>query len=175
MKFKNSEKDLQADFQDFINTKPVVLPAEISQPILTSIAKKLNPSSWMVFAKAVFLQLVVGTLSLGICDQFSMNPFPSEFSLANYFMHFGHSTCMVLCGVLFIGLSLSVSRLLYTNEEFKVFKRNSLLQVFCLTTFSLMAFAAFGAELVLGIAAFWFFGAMLGGLIVVNIPVKRFV
>ncbi len=172
MKLKNSEKNIQNDFQDFMKAASVEVSSEISMPILQMIASKLNPSAWMVLAKAIVLQVVVGTMSLGICYQFAMNPFHSSFSLSNYFMHFGLSLCMSLCGVLFIGLSISVSRLLYTNEEFKVFQKNSFLQIFCLTSFSLIAFAALGAQLVLGIAAFWFLGAMLGGLVVVHVPIR---
>jgi hypothetical protein len=76
---------------------------------------------------------------------------------------------MVLCGILFIGLSILLGRLLLSREEFVVLARNAPLQVFGLSVFSLVIFIAFGAQIVIGIGALWFLGAMLGGVFTAKI------
>lgn len=162
---KITEKEWLKEFEDFVNTKDAVVPEDISKKILTRIHAEMNPSAVLVFFKLLGIHLVVGTLSLGICNQFGLNPFNTEFSLSEYFMTFGHSTCMVLCGVLFIGLTVTLGHLVLRREELIVFSRSAPLQVFFLSILSLAAFIGFGADIVFGIAVLWFIGAMVGGVL----------
>lgn len=168
-----SEKEWVQDFQDFVNSEGGPIPEEISQKILRRIRADLNPSAWIVFAKMLGVHTVVGTLSLGICDQFGLSPFRTGFSLSNYFMSLGHSTCMVLCGFLFIGLSILLAGLVLRKEEVRVLAKNAPLQVFGLGVLSLAAFIGFGAQFVLGIAALWLVGAMIGGIGAAKIIFRR--
>ena len=160
---KMSEKDWVEDFREFVDSRGEPVPEELSRGILRRVRLDLSPSAWIVFFKMLGIHAVVGTLSLALCDQFGLNPFRTGFSLSNYFMKFGHSACMVLCGVLFIGLSVLLGSILLRREEVRVLSRNAPLQVFGLGVLSLAAFLGFGAEIVLGIGLLWLGGAMLGG------------
>ncbi len=165
MKSKWTEKEWLEDFNEFVNSEGVPVPQEISEKILNRVHRDLNPSAYLVFIKLLFMQSLVGTLSLGICNQFGINPFNTNFSLSDYFMKFGHSFCMTLCGVIFIGLGLSLGQSILNSDEFRVLKKNSLIQVFFLSLFSLVALAAFGSEVVFGIGILWLLGALVGGMI----------
>lgn len=170
---KITEKEWLEDFKEFVQSDGVPVPKEVSENILSRVRADLNPSPWMVFAKLLGIHLVVGTLSLAICSQFGLNPFHTDFTLSEYFMKFGHSTCMVLCGVLFIALTVMLGRLVLRREELLVLSRNAPLQVFGLSVLSMAAFIGFGAEVVLGIGILWFFGAMLGGVVAAKALVWR--
>lgn len=168
-----SEKEWLDEFKEFIQTAGAPVPRDVSENILNRVRADLNPSAWVVFAKLLGIHLVVGTLSLAICSQFGLNPFGTSFSLSEYFMTFGHSTCMVFCGVLFIGLTILLGRLLLQREELFVLSRSAPLQVFGLSVLSLAAFIGFGAEVVLGIGILWFIGAMVGGVMAVKVFIQK--
>ncbi len=159
-----SERDWLEDFKEFIETPDTVVPPEVSQKILSRIHVALNPSAWLIFAKLLGIHSVVGTFSLAVCDQFGMSPFNTGISLSEFFMEFGHSFCMGLCGFLFLGLSVLIASLVFRPEEFNVLRKNSFIQIFVLSILSLAAFFFMGAELLVGIGLIWLIGAFLGGL-----------
>lgn len=171
MKF--TEKEWLEDFKEFVQADGVPVPSDVSENILKRVHAELNPSAWMVFLKLLGIHLVVGTLSLSICSQFGLNPFHTNFSLSEYFMKFGHSTCMFLCGVLFIGSTIALGQLALRREELLVLSKNAPLQVFGLSVLSLAALIGFGAEVVLGIGTLWFIGAMAGGVMATKIFVRK--
>ncbi len=164
MKSKTSEKEWLYDFKDFMESKSSAVPNEVSQKVLDFVRHDLNPSAWLVFAKLFSIHAVIGTLSLSVCNQFGMNPFRTGFSLSEYFMKFGHGTCMVLCGFLFVSLSILIASVMLKNTELRVLKKNALLQVPSLSLLSLAIFMAFGADILFQIAFLWSLGAMIGGL-----------
>ncbi len=170
MSLKTSEDKWIEEFKSFAAQTSEVVPRMVSDQILARITAEMRPSVLKVFAKLLGIHGVVGTLSLAICNQFGLSPFPTHFSLSDYFMRWGHSVCMFCCGVLFIGLTVLLSQFVLSVEEFKVFSKNSFLQVFTLSVFSLVSFLAFGAEMTLGIALFWLVGALLGGLALSRLP-----
>lgn len=164
MNKKITEKEWMEDFMEFTACEDIAVPEELSNRILMKIKNDLNPSAWLVFAKMVGIQAIVGTLSLGVCNQFGMNPFNTEISLMNYFMKYGHTVCMTLCGFLFIGLGVTFALMFLNKDEIRAFKKNSLIQVFCLSVFSLVGFLTFGADIVLSFGLMWLLGGLLGGL-----------
>lgn len=164
-----TEKEWLEDFKDFVETKEVIVPHEVSQRILTRIHDDLNPSSWVVFLKLLGIHSVVGTLSLAVCDQFGISPFNTGFSLSQYFMKFGHSFCMVLCGFLFLGFTGAFCQIFLRQEEFLVLKKNLLIQVFFLSVLSLVSFIAFGGDIVIGVAILWLVGALVGGVTTIQV------
>jgi hypothetical protein len=170
MTLKDNEKQWLNEFSEFIECDTENVPANISKNILNLVYQQMNPSWWVVFGKLLVIQSIAGLLSLLVCNQFGINPFKTGFSLSDYFMKFGHSTCMLLCGFIFLGFGVSASRLFLNNEEFLVIKKNSFLQVFSLSLIFLGVFAAIGAELTFIISLFWILGAMLGGVFFVFIP-----
>lgn len=170
---KLNEKEWLEEFKDFVQAEGMAVPAEVRENILRQVRADLNPSAWRVFAKMLGIHGVVGTLSLAICNQFGLNPFHTDFSLSEYFMKFGHSTCMVLCGVLFIGFTVVLGSILLRREELLVLSRNAFLQIFGLSVLSMAAFIGFGADIVLGIGILWFVGAMIGGFIAAKALVRK--
>ena len=162
-----SEREWLEDFQDFVDSEGASVPENLSKSVFARVRRDLNPSPWLVFAKLLGIHAVVGTLSLALCNQFGMSPFHSGLSLSGYFMKFGHSACMVLCGVLFVGLSILLCRPILRNEELFVLRKNAPLQIFGLSTISLALFLALGAEILLVVGLLWIAGAMLGGLLAV--------
>lgn len=163
MNSKITEREWLEDFSDFVSSEGASVPDNVSQNILSYVHRELNPSAWYVFAKLMGIHSVVGTLSLSICEQFGMSPFSTGISLAEYFMRFGHSVCMALCGFLFVGLSVAIAFFMLKPEEFSVLKKNSWIQIPSISLLSLAIFIGFGAEIVFGIGFLWFIGAMLGG------------
>lgn len=164
MNKKITEKEWMEDFKEFAACEDMAVPEELSNRILLRIKKDLSPPGWLVFAKTLGIQAIVGTLSLGVCNQFGMNPFNTETSLMNYFMKYGHTVCMTLCGFLFIGLGVAFALMFLNRDEIRVFKKNSFIQVFSLSVFSLVGFLTFGADIVLSFALMWLLGGLLGGL-----------
>jgi hypothetical protein len=167
---KISEKEWVEDFQEFVRSAGAPVPNEVSNSILSRVRQDLNPSAWLVFAKLLTIHSVVGTLSLAICNQFGISPFQTGFSLSDYFMKFGHSTCMVLCGVLFVSLSVLLTRVIIRPEEFHVLRRNAWLEIFALSMISLGMFAVLGAEITLAVGVLWLTGALLGGVAMALFP-----
>lgn len=170
MNSKISEKEWLEDFQDFVRAEGSSVTYETSKVILERIHKELNPSPWIIFLKLLIAHGVVGTLSLAICDQFGMSPFQTNFSLSEYMMKFGYSACMTFCGFLFIGLTVALVRRFLRPEEYRVLRSNAPLQIFGLSTLSLVAFFAFGAEIVFTVGLLWFIGAMVGGITLTLLP-----
>lgn len=171
---KMTEKEWNEEFQEFVQCEGAPIPDSISEKIFDQVRRDLNPSGLRVFAKLLGVHAIVGTLSLAICNQFGLNPFGTGVSLSDYFMKFGNSACMVLCGVLFVGLSLTVCRFVIHPEELGVLRRNIWLQVSGLSLISLGAFMAFGAVLTLTIGILWLLGAMIAGTVVTVLPFHRF-
>lgn len=170
---KLNEKEWLEEFKEFVQADDVPVPKDVTERIFNRVRADLNPSAWVVFAKLLGIHVVVGTLSLAICSQFGINPFHTSFSLSEYFMKFGHSTCMLLCGVLFIGLTVLLGRLFLRREELLVLSRNAILQIFGLSVLSMAAFIGLGAEIVLGIGVLWFVGAMIGGVVATKAVIRR--
>ena len=162
---KITEKEWLEDFNDFVSHKDASVPEELSQKIFSYVHRDLNPSPSKVFVKLTVIHALVGTLSLSICDQFGMNPFNRSFSLSEYFMRFGHSVCMSLCGFLFLSLSVLIAWFFLRPEELQRLWKTSWIQIPSIAMLSLAAFAALGADLFVGIAGLWFLGAVIGGLL----------
>lgn len=172
MSHKQSEQRWREDFQEFIATEEVKVPDRLTNEIISKVREDLAAmaSPWIVFLKLSGLHLVAGTLSLGLCNQFGMNPFSTSFSLSQYMMKFGHSFCMFFCGVLFMGLTVGISRIVLRPAEFAVLRRNAPLQIFVLSLLSLAVFLFVGAQIVFGIGLLWFLGSMAGGVISARLP-----
>ena len=160
-----NEKEWLSEFNEFMASESIQPPQSLSQNILANTKKLVNPSPWLVFAKLVGIHSIFGTLSLAICNQFHLNPFNTHLSLSEYFMTFGHSVCMTLCGVIFVSFSLLAAWMILTRDEFYTLKQNYFIQVFSLSFLSLATFVALGAHISLSIAVLWTLGAIVGGVL----------
>jgi hypothetical protein len=159
------ENEWLEEFNQFISTEQMEPPQSISEKILSNTKKLLNPSPWLVFLKLLGIHSVFGTLSLAICNQFGLNPFNTHLSLSEYFMTFGHSFCMLLCGVIFVSFSIIGAWMIFSRDEFNVLKNNYMTQVCSISFLSLATFVAFGADVSLSLAVLWLIGALVGGAI----------
>ncbi|MCC6138701.1 MAG: hypothetical protein IT287_08705 [Bdellovibrionaceae bacterium] len=150
------------EFQEFLNSEPSTPGSATTQNILKIASFHQKKYRAVVLVKLLSIHLIMSTLSLYICHQFDMNPFNSAISLSHYFMMFGHHTCMLFCGSLFIGGSFLAARALLNRHEFQIIKNSLPLQLFILCSLSLAVFATLGAHLTLSITLFWLIGATLG-------------
>lgn len=157
------ENEWLKDFEVFVTAAEESLPPKSFEKLKSRVASDLHPSAWLVFFKVLGVHSLMGVFSLSICDQFGMSPFDSGISLSDYFMKFGHSFCMVLCGFLFLFVSIVSALVLLKREERRVFRQNCLIQIFSLTVLSLATFIFLGTEMALAIGFFWFLGAFAGG------------
>lgn len=164
------EKKLAQQFQDFVNTPEQSVPTHLSQQILKNHESQLKKDILRVAVKLLTIHGVTSTLSLFICHQFDMNPFNSSVSLSDYFMRFGHSTCMFFCGFLFIGLSLIMARSLLNSYDFQWIKRTFILQFLVLSTLSVGIFMLLGAQTTLTMISVWVLGGLLGSVLGVFTP-----
>jgi hypothetical protein len=159
----NDPKEWMKEYGEFL-AADIRVPRDLSERVLTQVHELLHPSAWVVFAKLLGIHLVVGFLSLSVCHQFGMNPFGTQYSLADWLMvQWGHSTCMIGCGVLFVGLSFLSAGYFLSIEEVRALRRTEFLQTFSLGAVSLAIFAAFGADVALSFAGLWLLGGLIGG------------
>lgn len=161
------EKLLLKEYKEFLQCPSTDLPKDVSQVILQEQMDLLRPSAKKVFIKLMLIHSIFGTLSLAICNQFDLNPFHTSLSLSDYFMTFGHSFCMTLCGTVFVGGSLSAAHMILRRGELVVLKNNFLLLTLSLCLLSLATFIAVGAHITLMIGLLWIGGALIGS----SIPV----
>lgn len=160
---KNDKKSWLKDYTEFAEaeTSSVVVP----NSLFNNLKKRIFPNPWKVFSKVLGIHAVVGFFSLGICHQFGLNPFQTDYSLMDWFMKVGgHSFCMVSCGVLFMTTSFMLSNFYLSLEELESVRRHEFLQVGIMGLISLAAFYFFGAELIAALAGLWITGAIIGGL-----------
>ncbi len=154
------------EYEDFLSADNSEIPTQIKDQVFNKIQKLINPNAVIVFLKILGIHVAVGFLSLSVCHQFGMNPFNTEKSLDNFMMSIGgHYFCMFGCGVLFVSLGLFAAGYFLTIEEINALKRTEFLQTMSLGVISLGLFAAFGAELAIGIATVWLLGGLIGGFI----------
>ncbi len=153
---------LVQEFQEFSKIDPQAV--KVPETLLKSLKGRLFPNPWKVFFKISGIHAVVGFLSLGLCNQFGLNPFNTNHSLSDWFMQTaGHSVCMVFCGVFFVATTYLLANLILSVEELNAIRKFKGLQVGLLSIGSLAAFYFFGGQMVLSFTLFWMLGAFLGG------------
>lgn len=137
--------------------------SQVPLSLYEKIKARIFPNPWMVFSKVFGIHILVGFLSLGICNQFGLNPFNTEQSLTDWFMKIGgHNFCMIACGVFFMATTYLLSNFVLSLEELESVKRYEWLQTSILILISLSSFYFFGGEIVGLFALLWIVGAALG-------------
>lgn len=166
---KNSKKtNWESEFADFLMSEPVEVPHKVTETIFSEIHHELNPSFLQVFGKISYIHFIVGFFTLLFCPQFDIS-ITSQFGLIPYFMQFGHEVCTFACGAIFVGLSLLASSFHLKPEDIKVLKEYEFLQLLVLSSLSLGFFVALGAEVVLSLGIIWLVGAIVGGILTLNL------
>jgi hypothetical protein len=162
------------DYQEFMsgstNSADDSTPGvKVPEEILRSLRGRLFPNPWSVFAKVAAIHGIVGFLSLGICNQFGLNPFQRSTSLADFFMRTGgHHFCMFACGVFFVAGTYLLANFFLTLEEFESVRRYEWLQTGVLSLISVAGFYFGGAELLGSLVSLWLVGAFVGGVLSVE-------
>lgn len=170
---KNSEREWFDEFKNFMEVEPAHVPRETSRGLFERLKGELLPSAWRVFAKLMGIHFVAGTLSLAICDQFGITPFQTGFSLAEYFMHYGHSVCMILCGTIFVGFSVVLAWILLERNEMRVVAEKSWMQVPVLAVSSILVFHLLGSNSAFIDDLFWLIGAIASGIMIAKLLPNR--
>ncbi len=161
MAFGNKEEWLK-EFIEFSEMKADQI--QVPESAFAKLKKRIFPNPWMVFSKVTAIHVVIGFLSLAVCNQFGLNPFQTNQSLTNWFMKIaGHNFCMLLCGTFFMATTYLLANLFLNLEELESIKRYEWLQTGIIGLASLAAFYFFGAELVGTVTALWIVGAFIGG------------
>ncbi|MGE3683780.1 MAG: hypothetical protein AB7G93_18835 [Bdellovibrionales bacterium] len=154
------------EYEAFLSAEYVDVPKEATDKVLSYMQDLINPSAWSVFFKILGIHVGVGFLSLSVCHQFGMNPFGTKTSLDGWFMAmWGHSACMIACGVLFLSVSVLTAGHFLSVEEVRALRRTEFIQTLSLGAVSLAVFATFGAELAITFAGLWLLGGLVGGFI----------
>lgn len=155
--------EIQSEYREFMELAPVRPPSAVSERILQSVSRDLNPNAWKVFAKISLIHLSVGIVTLSLCPQFGVRVFGEGLGLMKYFLHLGTYGCMAACGAFFIGMSLLVGAFMLRPEELRKFRENQWLGLAAMILLSLGVFIMANAEILMGFAVAWFMGSFLGG------------
>lgn len=154
--------NMEGEFIEFLSSKPITPPREISQSIVEKISGDLNPTSISVFAKVGLIHLIVGSITLIFCPQFGLG-FLSGMGMMHLFMTLGSLGCSLLCGSFFLGFSTLTVALILRPEEIRVVRKNNFIQISLLSIFSFLFFMIFGEIVVSGHSMAWLLGGILMG------------
>lgn len=157
------------DYEDFINSEGIMPPKELNAKIINFVRYDLNPDMKIVFSKLLGIQAFIGVLTLLFCPQFKLS-LTNNYDLYHYFHYtFGTYGCFTICGALFIGSGAIFASYLLKKSEVKKIRSNKSLCYLAISLIAVSLFILFGAEIYLTAALAWLIGAILGGLLMVEI------
>ncbi len=156
------------EFQAFLQAEEARPPQGLSEHILSQVHGDLHPSAWKILGKLSLIHLVVANLTLLFCPQFGVG-WTKHLGLLSALMNLGHTVCMASCGMIFVGLSLLAASLLLYPEELRALRKKAAFQVASISLLSLAVLICFGATMVWTVGLAWFGGALLGGLVSVEL------
>ena len=159
---KHNKRGWEREFTDYLAVEPVDVPDPVSEQLLGRIHSELNPSALTVFTKAVFIQLVVGFVTLLFCPQFGVS-LTSSYGLMPYLMKYGESACMLGCGALFTSFSFFIASFALKPEEVRALKQHEVLHLISVAILFLFALIYFGGDVALTLGLVWMLGAVVGG------------
>lgn len=140
------------------------LPDEnIKQKIFRKVKRDLNPSGMEVFTKLSITHFFVAILTLTVCPQFRFRLIGEGEGLLNVFMNFGEHGCMMACGSFFIGTSIFVAGLIFSNAELRVLRSEKWIFVAMIVFLSLGFFLMLKPSIVFYFSTFWAIGSLFTG------------
>ncbi len=166
MKEKLDSK-LSAEYADFITSQGAA-PKAIEVEIKDKVAAIINPSPWLVLARLSVVVFIVGLLNLFLCPQFGLS-FVRDSGLHELFMQFGKYGCKFFCGAFFLGSGLFIASFILSLDDLRVLKRHRFLKVSALSSLFLILFVAVGGSVYFLIAIYWLLGAVIGGLVCLEV------
>ena len=152
------------DFNDFKHNDSNSPGKSLDLKIFNYVRSEIDPSVTVVFSKLIGVQALIGFITLTFCPQFSLS-LTNNHELFHYLHYqFGKSICMAICGSIFIGTGAVVSAYLLKSSEIQKVRRSSLLYYFSITSIALAFFTLLGPNMYLKLAGFWFIGAFIAGI-----------
>jgi hypothetical protein len=158
-----SPSEWAEEFKAFASSEPMDPPRALSDGIASRVRSDLDPELGAVFAKLGGIHLAAGSVTLLFCPQFGVSPLGNS-GLMPFLMRFGDQACMFGCGATFMALSALSAAVILRREEVRKLRKSELVWLPGLAALSAGLFFCMGGVLILGLAAFWLLGAVVGGL-----------
>ncbi|MBX9768506.1 MAG: hypothetical protein K2X47_14625 [Bdellovibrionales bacterium] len=164
MENKNEKSESwMKEFAEFSEAEGISPPPILTERILSRVKADLNPDPLRLFGKIGVIQIFVGLFVAVLCPQFGLGLYEST-RLMEFFMQFGHYTCMVACGGFFVGSTAVVSNIFLTTEELRVVRERKISYFATLSILSMGAFIALGGEVAFSFGMVWLLGALFGSI-----------
>lgn len=106
---------IDKEFLEFMNHSETPNEA-LKENILSEITSDLKHFKLHTISKFVFLQALSALVTLSVCPQFGVG-FIKGHGIGHYFYSLGEWACALLCGLIFMGISVSLSYLLLQRGE----------------------------------------------------------
>jgi hypothetical protein len=161
---KTIEQQSLSDFAEFLSTQETFPPAHLTERVYREVESIVSPPPLLVLGRLGIVVFIVGLLNLVLCPQFGVG-FARESGLFEFFMLFGHHACKTFCGAFFLGSGLFLSAVILRMEDLRVLRQHRLLKISLLSSIALVFFVAAGGSVYFTAAAYWFAGALLGGVV----------
>jgi hypothetical protein len=153
----------------FKDNKDIQVPAKLKESIFSLVKKDIQPDHKVVFFKLIFIQAVIGVMTMLFCPQFEMS-LTNSYDLFHFFHKtFGHKVCMVICGSIFIGSGALVANSILTKAEIKRIKGSSFLYYMTISSITVSAFLLLSQNTYLSLVPYWFTGATVSGIVFFNL------
>ena len=149
------------EFEAFSRADEITPPTILTENIFSKVRSDLNPDPIRLFGKVGIIHLVVGAIVVMICPQFGLGLYEST-RLLDFFMQFGHYTCMIACGAFFLGSTAVVPNILLTSSELRVVRERKLSYFSILSLLTMTTFLVLGGDVVFSFALTWMLGALAG-------------
>lgn len=157
-------RKMSDEFKDFLSASEIAPPAFVRDAIVSRIHRDLDPSNQHVFLKMLGVHTLVSLFSLSVCSQFGIQSLRVYDAMNSMMDVVGHTYCMALCGILYLGLSALALSLWLKPEEIRVIRRHRFFQLTLLAGVSLGVFLCLGANVLFVPGALWLVGSVIGGI-----------
>lgn len=148
------------DYKDFLSHQEIHSSEKVSRDIYNFVNKELSPTKLNVLKKLIFLQLLIGSITLLFCPQFKMS-LTANFDLFHYFHRtFGSKICMIICGAIFMTPTTIVACVILNKAEIDLIRDSRGLFSVVISMLSLLCFMLAGAKVFVAMTLFWVLGAV---------------
>lgn len=140
------KKNIQNDYNEFLNVTSATPSPELNQKVLEQIHQELKLSPFGVVLKLGFVHVLTTLAVLYICPQLGVSWGSSSFSLMDTFMRFGHEACAALCGITLVGGTFLIAAMTLKPQESFWLKQQMPWIPISLSLITLILLAAMGAN-----------------------------
>ncbi len=144
-------------------------PEALSRKILDQVRRDLHPHPGKVFARLLWIHILVSCMTLSVCPQFGLRIWGNGMGLMEVFMNLGPYGCLLACGSFFVGSSILVASIWIRPEELKVLRKSVFLQVSALALLTLGFFVMLDREMILRFSLVWVLGFVMTGVSLIEL------